>query len=116
MLCVEDYSHERSATQMNITANGDVYVRADASTPRLLGVWSRGPGDPAVFASLDAFRSSTGQEASGREFEGASAADSDGNLATSIAQEAAAAARSLPPAVAEALGVSTSMRQVGAWR
>jgi parallel beta-helix repeat protein len=116
MLCIEDYSHERSAAQMNITANGDVYVRADASTPRLLAVWSRGAGDPAVFASLDAFRSSTGQEASGREFAGASAADSDGNLAISIAQEAAAAARSLPPAVAEALGVSTSTRQIGAWR
>jgi parallel beta-helix repeat protein len=116
MLCVEDYSHERSAAQMNIAANGDVYVRADASTPRLLAVWSRGAGDPAVYTSLEAFRSSTGQEASGREFEDASAADSEGNLATSIAEEAAAAARSLPPAVAEALGVPTSTRQVGAWR
>ena len=65
LLCVEDYSKQRSAEQIGVTANGNVYNRPSASSPSWVVVWSRGAGNPAVFTTLDAFRSATGQEGSG---------------------------------------------------
>ncbi len=44
LLCVEDYSQQKTAEQMGITANSDVYHRPTASQPSWLVVWSRGPG------------------------------------------------------------------------
>jgi parallel beta-helix repeat protein len=70
MLCVEDYTQARSARQMGVTANGDVYVRPNASRPTYLVVWSRGAGDPAVYTNLTSFRAATGQETSGRLISG----------------------------------------------
>ena len=65
LLCVEDYSHQKTAAQMGITANSNVYHRPTSSQPTWLAVWSRGPGDPAVYTTLAAFKSATGQEAPG---------------------------------------------------
>ncbi len=44
LLCVEDYTKTRSAEQIGVTANSNVYNRATASAPRWAVVWSRGPG------------------------------------------------------------------------
>jgi parallel beta-helix repeat protein len=70
MLCVEDYTQTRSAEQIGVTANGDIYMRPNASLPTYLVVWSRGPGNPAVYNDLASFRAATGQEASGRLIRG----------------------------------------------
>ena len=47
LLCVEDYSHQRSAEQMGVTANGNVYARPNISTPTQLVVWSTRRREPA---------------------------------------------------------------------
>jgi hypothetical protein len=65
MLCVEDYSHQRSAAQIGVTADGDSYIRPNSSVPKYLAVWSRGAGDPAAYTTLASFQSATGQEANG---------------------------------------------------
>jgi parallel beta-helix repeat protein len=65
MLCLEDYSHQRSAAQIGVTANSDSYVRPNSSVPKYVAVWSRGAGDPAGFTTLSSFQSTTGQEAAG---------------------------------------------------
>ena len=70
LLCVEDYTHARSAEQMGITANGNVYGRPNTSTPTNVTVWSTGAGNPAAFGSVTSFRAATGQEASGSEVVG----------------------------------------------
>jgi parallel beta-helix repeat protein len=72
MLCVEDYSQERSAEQIGVTANGNVYLRP-SYTPRYLVLWSRGPLNPALFENLTTFRSATGQEMAGALYDGAAA-------------------------------------------
>jgi hypothetical protein len=64
VLCVEDYSHERTAAQMRLTVDGNVYYRPDKS-PTWLVIWSRGPGDPQVFTTLEAFRKASAQESAG---------------------------------------------------
>jgi len=66
MLCVEDYTQTRSAEQMGVTADGDVYMRPNDALPTYLVVWSRGRGNPAVYTDLASFQAATGQEASGK--------------------------------------------------
>jgi parallel beta-helix repeat protein len=110
MFCVEDYSHLRSAAQMGVTANSNVYNRPNTSTPTLLVVWSRGAGDPAVYPTLTAFRSATGQEGAGQLINGTGAVDVDGNVRalTNTAQP-------MPAAIAQVVGVATGSRRHGAW-
>jgi hypothetical protein len=115
VLCVEDYSHQRSAAQMQIEADGNVYARQDTSTPAWLIVWSRGAGNPATYTGVGAFRSGTGQEAHGLGFDSATAARTDGTLDGSIQAQVAAAARPLPDLIATALGRTAGVRHMGAW-
>jgi parallel beta-helix repeat protein len=72
MLCVEDYSQQRSAEQIGVSANTNVYLRPSYS-PRYVVVWSRGPLAPALFENLTTFRSATGQEMAGTLYDGAAA-------------------------------------------
>ena len=64
LLCVEDYSQQRSAAQIGVTANNDRYTQPPSSIPYLI-VWSRGPGNPDVYNTLTSFHTATGQEANG---------------------------------------------------
>ena len=61
MLCVKDATQKRTAAQMGVKANGNVYNRMSSSAMAV--VWSKGAGNPAVFRSIAAFKSATGQEA-----------------------------------------------------
>ncbi len=111
MLCVEDYSHQRSAAQFGITANGNIYNRTVSNLPSWLVVWSRGAGDPAVYTTLDSFRSGTGQESAGQYFGGAAIVDGAGAPITTTPNSALA----LPAAVAAAAGKATGTKHQGAW-
>jgi parallel beta-helix repeat protein len=114
-LCVEDYSHNRSAAQMQVNADGNVYTRPDTTTPTWAVVWSRGSGNPATYTSVGAFRADTGQEEHGLGFDGATTARADGALAAPLQAQAAAVARPLPDTVATSLGRPSGARRLGAW-
>ncbi|WP_051468095.1 right-handed parallel beta-helix repeat-containing protein [Actinomadura oligospora] len=64
LLCVEDTTRRRDASQMGLTVNGNAYSRRDADHPRALVVWPTGKGDPKSFEDKAAFRDATGQERS----------------------------------------------------
>ena len=115
LLCVEDYSHQKTAAQMGITANSNVYHRPTSSQPTWLAVWSRGPGDPAVYTTLAAFKSATGQEGLGREFIGAPIVDADGRLTTAVTSLVGTVASPLPADVAAVAGRAAGERQLGCW-
>jgi trimeric autotransporter adhesin len=115
LLCAEDYSHQRSASQMQINVDGNVYTRPDTSAPTWVFVWSRGSGNPATYTNVGAFRSATGQEAHGLGFDGFAAARTDGRLDSSIESQAAAAARPLPTTISTSLGRPAGIRHLGAW-
>jgi hypothetical protein len=112
LLCVEDYSAERSAEQIGVTANGNVYNRANSSTPSWAVVWSRGAGNPAVYTGLGAFRTATGQESDGHLFDGAAVVTADG--APTSLLPASAAALPLTEKVAEVAGLAAGTRRFGA--
>ncbi|SNT03698.1 Protein of unknown function [Actinomadura meyerae] len=111
LLCVQDHTNERSASEMGLTVNGNVYVRPDASDPRALVVWMGKSYD-----DLGRFRSVTGQEARGRMHESPAAAGAGGTLERTLGAAAdAEAAVPLPPAVAKLLGKRPGTRHIGAW-
>lgn len=115
VLCVEDYGHKESAEAMRIRVNGNVYNRVSSTVPNWLTVWSRGAGNPAVFTTLAAFRSATGQEARGLEVTGNSAISATGELSGQVQSQAGGTAVGLPGDIAKALGRSSGGSWLGAW-
>ena len=117
LLCVEDYSYTRSAEQMGISANGNVYGRLSASQPTWLSLWSRANvnPNPHIFTSLAALKSTTGQEARGREYVGTNIVDSRFNLVSSVSSVAADVAEGLPSNVATAIGRPAGAKYLGRW-
>ncbi|AQP46317.1 hypothetical protein BW730_00755 [Tessaracoccus aquimaris] len=117
LLCVEDYSFTKSAEQMKITANSNVYHRSSASQPQWVAIWSRANVNvnPYVFSSLAAFQSTTGQEKKGKEFTGASVLDSSLNLVASLKADQANIAEALPADVASAIGRPAGSKTLGRW-
>jgi hypothetical protein len=115
LLCVEDYSGSETAESMKVKANGNVYVRQSDSTPYWLAVWSRGAGNPYVFTTLAALRSTTGQEARGREYTGTSVLASSGALASSVQDQASQIALPLPADVASLINQSSGSTYLGVW-
>jgi hypothetical protein len=113
--CVEDYSGQRTAEQMGISLDANVYHRPGTSTPTWLVVWSRGPGNPYVFTSLAQARTTVGIEPRGREFTGAAIVDSAGTLTSSVASLESQIAVALPSAVATLIARPAGSVHLGHW-
>lgn len=115
LLCVEDYSGRFTAKEMRVHASGNVYERADRSAPTWAVVWSRGPGDPAVFDTVDEFTRATGQEQRHLDLVGR-AAVTRGLRTTDVVRRAAGrVAEPLPADLARALDRRAGTRHLGAW-
>ncbi|OUE08105.1 hypothetical protein CMsap09_04070 [Clavibacter michiganensis] len=114
MLAVEDHSHERSAAQMGIRASGNVYQRDVAGTPRWSIVWSRGAGDPAVYKTVAAFASATGQDRTSVEVTGRKVLASGFRLTAEVQGLKATVPVAIPAQVASLLGTATGSRPLGA--
>ncbi|MDQ6642432.1 MAG: right-handed parallel beta-helix repeat-containing protein, partial [Actinomycetota bacterium] len=74
VVCVEDYSHVFSAEQMQVRLRTNIYNRT-TGWPTWFAIWSRGPGNPAVYASLSAFQAASGQDGGSYSFDGVSEVD-----------------------------------------
>jgi hypothetical protein len=112
LLCVTDHTGERSARQMDLTVNGNVYVRPDARNPETLVRWTKNS-----YADLGRFRSATGQEARGAFFGTSDAARAEGFLDPSLAGAAdQKAALPLPADIALLLRKRAGARHIGAWQ
>ena len=117
MLCVEDYSYTKSAEQMGISADGNVYGRLSSGQPTWLSIWSRANvnPNPFIFTTLASFKSTTGQEARGREYVGTNIVDSKFNLVSSVSSVASDVAVGLPSNVATAIGRPAGVKYLGRW-
>lgn len=115
ILCVEDYSYSKSAEAMRISLNGDVYNRSSATSPQWTAIWSRGAGNPAVYTSLNSFRSGTGQEARGREYVGSAIVDAAGALNSPVQNASGDIALPLPSDLASLIDRPVGSTRLGAW-
>ena len=118
LLCVEDFSHRFSAGQLRIVTDGNVYQRPSRTQPRWLVVWSRGPGDPARYETMlgeGGLRVNTGQERIGRVLNGDPALTDLLKPTSLVKSLVPSTAYPRPRWLAEALGVGTGGRYLGAW-
>jgi hypothetical protein len=114
LLCVEDYSHAYSASQLGVTAQGNVYQRADAATPAWDVIWSTGAGNPQVFTTAAAFAAATGQDTRATGVVG-SAVLGAGWVPTATVTAAVPNAAPLSAAIAAATGKAAGSLGLGAW-
>lgn len=116
LLCVEDYSHQYSAAQLGIRADGNVYQPSAKTPPAWTVVWSKGPGNPAVYSSLGGFTTATGQESHGLSVAATGSALSTKNGTSPTLETAAnSVARPLPSKFASLANQTTGSRHLGAW-
>lgn len=109
-VCVEDYSKTYSADQLNVTVNGGVVQRNAANAPSWVVVWSRGAGDPAVYTSLEAFNSATGQAKKTLAVDGRAATNANGSLVSGTGSSANYV--TAPAAVTAVIGSATTIGAV----
>jgi len=114
VLCVEDYSHERSAAQMQISSDGNVFQRISAKEPTWAVVWSRGKGNPQTFNSIAEFSKATGRDSDSLALDAEPALDGTA-LAPAVRSVESAIARPLPSHVAAGVQRPTGVRHLGAW-
>lgn len=114
MLCVEDYTHRRSAREMGVRADGNVYQRSGPSAPTWVVVWSAGEGDPDVYTGLEPFRAQWGQERHG-VLTTSPVVSAAGRATSSLKGLERSVARRLPSGVASQVGVRAGARHLGAW-
>ncbi|MGY1620090.1 right-handed parallel beta-helix repeat-containing protein [Geodermatophilus sp. SYSU D00691] len=114
LLCVQDGALRRSADQIAVTADGNVYVRTGAGAPLHTATWPAGSATPHVYPTLADFRAGTGQEGHGIELVGRPATDGDHRLTAAVAAQEAAVAQPLPAAVASRAGLVAGSERLGA--
>jgi hypothetical protein len=112
---VEDYSHQRSATQMKITSNGNVFQRPSANAPKWVVVWSRGAGNPAVYTTLEEFASATGQDRNSYAVDGKAVLSNRTTLTPAVSGLTSTVARGIPARIAAVTGQATGAKHLGVW-
>ncbi|MDQ1583766.1 MAG: hypothetical protein QOF36_1820, partial [Microbacteriaceae bacterium] len=116
MVCVEDYGHQLSAEQMRISNNGNVYQRTSTSSPTWAAIWSRGAGDPAVYTSIGAYKTATGQDARSIALDVTPAVVAGGwQLTSAVDAQTGAIALPLPSNIATLVGQPASTVHIGIW-
>src|SRR3954452_11687349 len=114
IVCVEDYTHERSADQIGVHTHGNVYNRVGTTTAKAV-VWSKGIGNPATFATINAYRTATGQDASSLVTDGTPVLTTTGDLTTPIADQTDTIATPLPTNIATTTGQQPGTKHLGAF-
>jgi hypothetical protein len=98
---------------MQVTALGDVYQRPNTSSPSWVVVWSKGAGNPAVFSTLAAFKSATGQESAGLALDGTAATNANGSPTSAVTGKFGTVAQPLPADLASLTGLASGSKRLG---
>jgi parallel beta-helix repeat protein len=116
LVCVEDFTHTRSASQQGITTSGNLYQRASGSAPSWFAIWARQGTDPAVYNSLSAFKQATGQDSASIELPfGSDAVSASGAPSSAVTSRVGAVAIALPTSIATLAGESPGTKYLGSW-
>ncbi|SIT49879.1 Putative sortase-sorted surface protein (fragment) [Paraburkholderia piptadeniae] len=116
LMCVEDYSFQYTAAQLKTTTDNNVYQRSSVNTPTWVAVWSRGQiKNPAVYTTLRAFASDTGQEMHGYFLDGPAALDASYRLTPAVSSAVNTVSAPLPPDIAMLIQKPAGIRALGVW-
>ena len=115
LLCVEDYSHQHSAQQMQIDSNGNVFQRVDATKPSWAVVWSRGEGNPAVYMKVSEYVAASGQDRQSLSLDAGQAVSGLAQPSFVVTAAIPKVAQPLPASIADLIGKPAGSLNLGAW-
>lgn len=104
LLDVNDWTEDRSAAEMRVTADHNVFWRPDSS-PTPLSRWGRWPSSLAVNITLASHRSNSGQGSRSVALDGDGAPVRAANCGDYRSVEQVAAGASLPTSIAQLVGI-----------
>jgi parallel beta-helix repeat protein len=114
MVNIQDTTGQRSAEQIGVTTNSNVYNSSANQPAKRLVSWARsGTTTSAHYTSLPTFTAATGQEVNGRHLVGALVVDEDGNPTS--AMPAVSLARPIPADIAALVDQPAGTQRLGAW-
>lgn len=109
---VDDLQDLRTAAQMGVTTDGNLYHRAGPTSPANLACLAAGAKGFVTYKTLSALRTGTGADQASRLVEGSAILKPDGSFAATLS--AATVGVAVPTTIAPLLGVSTGWVGVGA--
>ncbi|WP_143822592.1 right-handed parallel beta-helix repeat-containing protein, partial [Mycetocola reblochoni] len=116
LLCVDDLTKKRTASQMSFAIDSNVYHRFDTDAPSSSVRWAQGSKKPQTFATIQQFSSATGNDRKSFLAEGPAVLSTDATLASAGATAASKVTPSkLDPSVASLLDVPAGTQHSGAW-
>ena len=115
LLQLQDDALDRGAGSIGVVTNGNAYHRPSTSSPSAATIWARAGSSPYVFPTISRFRSTTGQESRGKEFNGSAIVDSAYRPTTALRNVTYATATPLSSTIASLTGKASGSRHVGAW-
>ncbi len=115
VVCVYDQTRTRTAAQMDLSLNGNVYHRTDPDRPSFLVRWSvaRAGGNWVQYATLRDFAAATGQDRRSVERTGPDPIANSGYPRAEIATLGARVGLPVPSRVAAITGLAPGLRFVG---
>lgn len=108
LIAVEDFTRQRSAAQMGVTADYNAYFRTGAVGPQYVAYWARAGGNVQAL-DLAAFHQRTGQEKHGIAVDGSPAPFVNlaaGDYSAQPGSRLTASGTPLPARIADVIGVS----------
>ncbi len=115
LLQLQDDVLDRTAGSIGVVTNGNAYHRPSTTAPAYAVIWASGRTNPYVYSSISKFRSATGRESRGKEFNGAAIVDSAYRPTTALRNVTYATATPLSSTIASLTGKASGSRHVGAW-
>ncbi len=106
----QDLQLKRSGNDFGIKSNGNLFWRTSSTAPANLACWANGSAGTRSFKSLTDFSAHTGGDKNSVLMQGTAAVSSAYALTSAAKSAAAAVPRTLPSAVASAVGVSTTAK------
>lgn len=116
LLAVEDYTHQKSVSQLGVAANGNVYSQQRAGVPGWVVVWARAGTDPAVYGTLAAFKAATVQESQSLALIVPTAVNGNNVPIQAVLDKVGGVAQPLPSDVAALVAKTSGTKHLGAWR
>lgn len=110
LLLVEDWTKQRTGSQLVSSADGDLFSQPVAGRPGWVVAWAHGAAND-TYTTLSGFQQGQGKEGHGRSHAGSSAVDSSDALVNGVQ---ASSGVTLPGDVATRAGVA-QVATVGAW-
>jgi hypothetical protein len=104
----QDLTQKQYGNDFDISSNGNLYWRTSSTAPANLACWANGKAGTRSFKTLEDFRAHTGGDKNSMLLQGAEVLGSSYGLTSGAKSKTADVPRTIPSAIAAAVGTSTT--------